>query len=176
MTWFEIRYHFWQDVCDQICEKRPLLKHLKNGLYTHSWYVCTVTLMVMCGVCNCMYTNCFWDVLTVVPFHKSGHKCFARSVILLQIRSHVFTEVVNICVLQSHLLSKLCLIVSLAIYCLGKHIAKSVILLQIRSHVFTEVVNICVLQSHLLSKLYLIVFLAIYCLGKHILYFIKPNY
>ena len=45
---------------------------------------------------NCAYiaTVCiqkvFWDVLTVVPFHKLGHKCFARSGPLLQIRSLMF--------------------------------------------------------------------------------------
>ena len=36
-----------------------------------------------------MYTKCFYDVLTVVFFHKSCHKCFARSGPFLQIRSHI---------------------------------------------------------------------------------------
>ena len=39
-----------------------------------------------------MYKTVF-EVLTVVTFHKSGHKCLARSGTLLQIRSHTHTHI-----------------------------------------------------------------------------------
>ena len=36
--------------------------------------------------------NCFWHILTVVLFHKSGHKCFDKSGPLLQMRSHIYSN------------------------------------------------------------------------------------
>ena len=37
-----------------------------------------------------MYTKLFCGILTVILFHKSHHKCFVRSVPLLQMRSQLF--------------------------------------------------------------------------------------
>ena len=31
--------HFWQNICDLSCEKRPQLKHFKNAFYTYSFYM-----------------------------------------------------------------------------------------------------------------------------------------
>ena len=65
---------------DLICEKGPLLKRLKTVLYINT-----------CNEYLCIYSNCmdtktvFRGVLTVLPFHKSGHKRFDRSDPLLQI-------------------------------------------------------------------------------------------
>ena len=33
--------------------------------------------------------NCFGNVLTMLPFHKSCSKCYDRNSSLLQIRSHI---------------------------------------------------------------------------------------
>ena len=37
VTWFAIRDDFWQNICDLICEKGPLLKHLKNSFFPHTF-------------------------------------------------------------------------------------------------------------------------------------------
>ena len=73
--------------CDTVYEEAILLKHLKKT-------VC----IYRCGSMNScayyssfMYTKYFCNVLTVVFFHKSCHKCFTRSGPFLQIRSHIYT-------------------------------------------------------------------------------------
>ena len=43
---------------------------------------------------------CFLDVLTVVTFYKSGHKCFARSGPLLQIMLHTVLEIFILSILS----------------------------------------------------------------------------
>ena len=65
--------HLWPDLW-----KKQLLKHQKTVLYTYSCYYS------MC------IQNCFWYVLTVVPFHKSGYEYFDRSGPFLWIRSQMF--------------------------------------------------------------------------------------
>ena len=59
------------------------VKHLKK------FWIHTVT--INSSVYIYIITVCIQnsDVSTVVPFHKSGYKCFARSCPLLHIRSHV---------------------------------------------------------------------------------------
>ena len=47
-----------------------------------------------------MYQSCFGFVLTVVPFHKSGHKCFVRSDFLLQIRLKLITLLLSIVLIE----------------------------------------------------------------------------
>ena len=50
MTWFEIRYNFWQNICNQNV-KGTTVKTSQKQFCIH---------------------NCFWIVLTVVPFNKLG--------------------------------------------------------------------------------------------------------
>ena len=47
-----------------------------------------------------MYQSWFGCVLTVVPFHKSGHKCFARSGFLLEIRLKLITLLLSIVLIE----------------------------------------------------------------------------
>ena len=70
VTRFAIRDYFWQDICDQICEKEPLLKHLKNSfvyiqlLYMHS---------------NFMYTKLFLRCFNSGLFSQIRSRCFEGS-------------------------------------------------------------------------------------------------
>ena len=46
------------NICDLICEKGLLLKHLKTVLYTYSCYMCTFLFMVTVYIQNC-FLRCF---------------------------------------------------------------------------------------------------------------------
>ena len=85
-------------ICDLICNKGPLLaKHLWPNLWkgttvkTSQNHFCihTVAIYAELFIVTLSIQNCFWGILTMVPFHKSGHKCFNISGPLLQIRSHI---------------------------------------------------------------------------------------
>ena len=69
VTWFATQDHFWQNICNLICEKGLLLEHHKNTLlYAYSCYISTT----IHG--NCMYM-----------------KMFLRSGPLLQIMSYLYS-------------------------------------------------------------------------------------
>ena len=58
----------WKNICDLICEKGSLLKHLQKQFYIHIVIICTTIHS------DCLYTKLFTRRLTVVSFYKSGHK------------------------------------------------------------------------------------------------------
>ena len=59
--------------CDMIYEKGPLLIHIKNSFFYDTWYYHEHIYMYV-------YKTVLWDVLTVVLFHKSHHKCLPEVV------------------------------------------------------------------------------------------------
>ena len=65
-----------------------------------------VTIYSCAYIATVCKQKCFLNILTVVPFHISGHKCFARSTPLLQIRSYIHTYV-SVCV--TILLTSICM-------------------------------------------------------------------
>ena len=81
---FAIRDHFRQNICKLICEKGPLFNISKNSLCIHTVYILYINIDG-----NCMDTKLFLMCFNSGPFHKSSHKCFDRSVPLMQIRSHI---------------------------------------------------------------------------------------
>ena len=90
-----IKDHFCQNICDMIYDKGSLLKCLLNSfVYTYA-----VTMNSCVYIATVCIQNCFWDVLTVVLFHKSHQKCIARSDTLLQIRSHIHPITLSDCTL-----------------------------------------------------------------------------
>ena len=91
-------------VCDLICNKRPLLANSCDliwvkGPYIHIYILYTYSCFVYTTIHgNCVYTKPFLDVLTMVPFHKSGHKWFDRSGPIMQIRSHTQHICMYVCI------------------------------------------------------------------------------
>ena len=77
--------HFCQNISDVIYEKRPPLKHFNKQFCIHTWSY----YEHLCIYSNCMYTKLFFK-FNSCPFHKSHHKCFARSSPWLQIRSYIY--------------------------------------------------------------------------------------
>ena len=55
----------------------------KTSLHTYSYYICAT----IHDNYICVYTK---GVLTVIPYHQKGHKCFDRSGPFLQIWSYIY--------------------------------------------------------------------------------------
>ena len=87
VTWFAIRDHFCQNICNMIYEKGSLTKHFKNSFA--DILICSYHEQLCIHIAAVCIKTVLWYVLTVVFFHKSHHKCFARSGTLLQIRSRI---------------------------------------------------------------------------------------
>ena len=62
--------------CDPICEKKTAKTSQKTVLYTYSCYICIIILYV----CKSVFYMFFYqtNVLTEVPFCKSGHIWYSR--------------------------------------------------------------------------------------------------
>ena len=58
-----IKCYFCQNICDLICEKETLLKHLKKVVYTQ--YVTIYVYLCMC-VCVYIYTTIYGNCITLL--------------------------------------------------------------------------------------------------------------
>ena len=85
MTWFVIRDHVQQNICDEIYEKIPLLKNIsKTVLYTCSYYIYAQLFIVIVYIYTKLFLRC-WFFL--------NYKCFDKSSPLLQIRSQLVVTI-----------------------------------------------------------------------------------
>ena len=87
----DVTIHLWPDLQKRTTSvktfvtwfvKNQLLKHLKKQFFMHTVVIYAYLFYIYAK----LFLICFIDVI----FDKSGHKCFDRSGLLLQIRSHLY--------------------------------------------------------------------------------------
>ena len=87
VTWFAIRDHLYQNICDMIYEKGWLLNTSKKQ--NSFMYIHAVTMNSCAHIAIVCITNCFWDVV-ILP--KSLHKCFTTLIANQITHTHILWQ------------------------------------------------------------------------------------